>query len=275
MNNNTKVETAQKSQATNKKTSKVPTGKVTLMKETEARKKAREEQYRSFRINALRRRCKRMKFDDEKTEEFVKKLIEQMNTPKEYSILIMFDQKYPRKKIKKEEGEVFNKDIDVFLEDIAKNNIKYNYKGDTYISISGNQDILAKIREIAPDGAKIYPYAKKMESVLPKSKEYKSEYVAKNTDKSSTAKYRRLARKADKLRKKQLDGMVHNDQELHAELQKQRRMSSRRKVKTALKKLQTKLSGCKNKRSNIVVKLPVKNTSTGSKKASTQIKKAA
>ena len=49
MNNNTKVETAQKSQAANKKTSKVPTGKVTLMKETEARKKAREEQYRSFR----------------------------------------------------------------------------------------------------------------------------------------------------------------------------------------------------------------------------------
>ena len=91
MNNNTKVETAQKSQATNKKTSKVPTGKVTLTKETEARKKAREEQYRNFRINALRRRCKRMKFDDEKTEELVKKLIEQMNAPKEYNIIVMFN----------------------------------------------------------------------------------------------------------------------------------------------------------------------------------------
>lgn len=259
MNNNTKVETAQKSQATNEKTSKVPTGKVTLMKETEARKKAREEQYRSFRINALRRRCKRMKLDDEKTEEFVKKLIEQLDAPKEYNILILLNPN----------------DGLMMKEALAKANISYKYCGDTFFSIDGNQDVLAKIREIAPPKAKIYPYAKKMESVLSKGKECKSEYVAKNTDKSSTAKYRRLARKADKLRKKQLDGMAQNDRKLHAELQKQRRMSSRRKVKTALKKLHIKLSGCKKKRSGIVVKLPAKNTSTGSKKASTNVKKAA
>ena len=276
MNNNTKVDTAQKGQAANKKTSKVPTGKIILMKETEARKKAREEQFCNFRVNALRRRCKRMGFDDEKTEEFVKKLKEQMNAPKEYSILVMLDGCKGKNIPNPDgEGELFKSAGEQFKEDLEKKDIKYKYRGSTYFSLDGNQDVLAKIREIAPDGAKIYPYAKKMESVLPKGKERKTEYVAKNTDKSSTAKYRRLARKADKLRKKRLDGMAQNDRKLHAELQKQRRMSNRRKVKTALKKLHVKLSGCKKKRSGIVVKLPAKNTSTGSKKASTPIKKAA
>ena len=80
MKNNKNVETAQKGQTTTKNTqpenvkndlkkiqehrdakkSKTPTGKVTLLKETEARKKARKEQYDNFRINALKRRCKRM-----------------------------------------------------------------------------------------------------------------------------------------------------------------------------------------------------------------------
>lgn len=250
MAKNTQVETAHKSQATNKNT-----GKVKTLKNAQERKKAREEQFRNFRINALRRRCTRMGFSEEKIEELVKKLIEQMNAPKEYDILVM----------------VNPKDMDMLLEAMAKANIQYRYKGDTYVSIGGDQNVLSKIREIAPPGAKIFPYAKKMESVLPKGKECKSEYVAKNTDKSSTAKYRRLARKADKLRKKQLDGMAHNDRKLHAELQKQRRMSNRRKVKTALKKLHIKLSGCKKKRSSIVVKLPAKKASEGSK----TLKKAA
>lgn len=270
MTKNTQVETAQKSQATNK--INTPTGKVKTLKSAEERRKTREEQFRNFRINALRRRCKRMGFDETKTEEYVKKLIEQLNTPKEYTILVQIYTEYPRKKLK--DGEVFKPQIEVFIEDLTKAKIDYNFRGDNYVYLSGNQDILAKVREIAPTKAKIYPYAKKMESVLPKEKEH-SGYIAKNNDKSSTAKYRRLARKADKLRKKQLDGMACNDQKLHAELQKQRRMSNRRKVKTALKKLHIKLSGCKKKRSGIVVKLPAKNTSTGSKKASTNLKKAA
>lgn len=249
MSKNTTVDTAQKGQTTTK--NNIPTGKVKTLADATKRRKAREEQFRNFRINALRRRCKRMGFDEEKTEELVKKLIEQMDAPKEYNILIMLNPG----------------DGPMMKEALAKASIHYKYCGDTYFSIDGNQDVLAKIREIAPVSAKIYPYAKKMESVLPKGKERKSEYVAKNTDKSSTAKYRRLARKADKLRKKQLDGMAHNDRKLHAELQKQRRISNRRKVKTALKKLHIKLSGCKKKRSSIVVKLPAKNASTGSKTA--------
>ena len=152
MNKNTQVETAKNGQATNKNTSNVPTGKVKSIKDAEARKKAREEQFRNFRINALRRRCARMKFTEEKTEELVKKLIEQLNAPKEYSILVMLD----------------TKDSAMMKEALAKAKIQYNYHGDTYFSIDGNQDILAKIREIAPPKAKIYPYAKKMESVISK-----------------------------------------------------------------------------------------------------------
>ena len=152
MNKNTQVETAKNGQATNKNTSNIPTGKVKSIKDAEARKKAREEQFRNFRINALRRRCARMKFTEEKTEELVKKLIEQLNAPKEYSILVMLDVK----------------DGAMMKEALAKAKIQYKYHGDTYFSIDGNQDILAKIREIAPPKAKIYPYAKKMESVISK-----------------------------------------------------------------------------------------------------------
>ena len=152
MNKNTQVETAKNGQATNKNTSNVPTGKAKSIKDAEARKKAREEQFRNFRINALRRRCARMKFTEEKTEELVKKLIEQLNAPKEYSILVMLDAK----------------DGAMMKEALAKAKIQYKYHGDTYFSIDGNQDILAKIREIAPPKAKIYPYAKKMEPIISK-----------------------------------------------------------------------------------------------------------
>lgn len=263
MKNNTQVETAQKSQATNKNKTKVPTGKVIIMKETEARKKAREEQYRNFRIGALRRRCNRMGYDEEKTNEFIEKLKKQLNAPKEYSILIMLDKK----------------DGAMMKEALAKAKINYKYHGDTYFSIDGNQDVLAKIREIAPPSAKIHPYAKKMEPVLSQMKEKKSDYVAKNTDKSTTAKSRRLQKKADKLRKKQLDGMAANDQKLLTELQKKKRIANRRKVAKKIKMLHKRFQKAalktNKKKASTVVQLNAKKSSTGSKKASTPIKKAA
>ena len=243
MNNNTKVETAQKSQATNKKTSKVPTGKVTLMKETEARKKAREEQYRSFRINALRRRCKRMGFDDEKTEELVKKLIEQMNAPKEYSIIVMFD----------------NSDYNMLKEAVENAKIKYNVlvNGNTkarvslaYMSLEGNQDVLAKLREIAPPSAKIYPYAKKMESVLPKAEPKKKKPSNNSKEKAAAVK---AARKEKNIR-------IHRNK-------KTGKVTKRVVLKT--------LSAVKKRKPSVVVHLNTKKASEGSKKASTNVKKAA
>ena len=174
MNKNTQVETAQQSQATNNiKKDKTPTGKVKTLKSAEERRKTREEQFRNFRINALRRRCKRMKYTEEQTEEFVKKLIEQMDAPKEYSILIMLSVK----------------DGPMMKEALAKANIHYKYHGDTYFSIDGDQDTLAKLREIAPPSAKIHVYAKKMESVLPKQeKEVKKKPTNNTAEKKAAAK---------------------------------------------------------------------------------------
>jgi len=172
-NNNT-VDTAQKGQATKK--DKTPIGKVTLMKDTEARKKVREEQFRNFRINALTRRCKRMGMTDEKIEELIEKLKKQMDAPKEYHILVMF-----------------GKSIAKLVEQaIANNDIKYNYRGDTFYSIDGNQDVLAKLREVIPAGANIHPYAKKMESVIPKDiGEKKKKHTNNTAEKKSAAKTKR------------------------------------------------------------------------------------
>ena len=237
MTKNTQVETAQKSQATNK--INTPTGKVKTLKSAEERRKTREEQFRNFRINALRRRCARMKYTEEQTEEFVKKLIEQMDAPKEYSILIMLSVK----------------DGSMMKEALAKAKIKYKYHGDTYFSIDGNQEVLAKIREIAPPSAKIYPYAKKMESVLPKQEKEVIKKPTNNTaEKKAAANSKRIMHKA-----------VKSTRYMHR-MQKGR-YKNLREVFLAHKR--------SKKHKATTVQLNTKKSSTGSKKAPTNVKKAA
>ena len=232
MNKNTQVETTQESQATNKNI-----GKVKTLKSAQERKKVREEQYRNFRINSLRRRCKRMGLSDEKIEELVKKLIEQMNAPKEYDILVM----------------VNPKNMAMLLEAMAKANIQYRYKGDTFVSIGGDQNVLAKIREIAPPGAKIFPYAKKMESVIPKQEP--SEKKPSNNNKNVAAK----AKKA----RKDLNKNVRAIHKKHAG------------KAVAKQKKRIKLLELKKKRKATTIQMMAKKSSKGSKKASTNLKKAA
>lgn len=181
MKNNKVVETAQKGQTTNKiqsenntsnKTSNksnVPTGNVKTQKSSEERRKAREEQYRQFRINALKRRAKRMNMSEEDIKKYVEELIKQLDAPKQYSILVMFDKPIAK----------------MSMEAIKNANIEYNYAGETYVSITGDQTVLAKLREIAPPGAKICPYAKKMESVLPTNK---TEVIKKPSNNTAEAK---------------------------------------------------------------------------------------
>lgn len=237
MTKNTQVETAQKSQATNK--INTPTDKVKTLKSTEERRKTREEQFRNFRINALRRRCARMKYTEEQTEEFVKKLIEQMDAPKEYSILIMLSVK----------------DGSMMKEALAKANITYKYHGDTYFSIDGNQEVLAKIREIAPPSAKIYPYAKKMKSVLPKQEKEVIKKPTNNTaEKKAAANPKRTMHKA-----------VKSTRYFHR-MQKGR-YKNLREVFLAHKR--------SKKHKATTVQPNAKKSSTGSKKSSTNVKKAA
>ena len=244
MKNNTSVDTAQKGQATTK--NNIPTGKVKTLANATERRKAREEQFRNFRIGALRRRCKRMGFDEAKTEEYVKKLIEQLNAPKEYSILVMFNAK----------------DYNLLKEAVAKAKINYNIltAGTPtkariawgYMSLDGNQDILAKIREIAPPSAKIYPYAKKMESVL---KDVERPPQEKKPTKNTTA-----VKSANKQKKKELHRCTHKKGKGKFVAKQQRKIS---------------LAERKKARKATTIQLKAKKSSTGSKKASTSIKKAA
>ena len=237
MTKNTQVETTQKGQATNK--NNTPTGKIKTLKSAEERRKAREEQFRNFRINALRRRCARMKFTEEQTEEYVKKLIEQMNAPKQYTILIMLNPK----------------DMAMMKEAMAKANINYNYCSDSHVSMSGDQSILAKLREIAPPSAKIYPYAKKMESVLPKQEK---EVIKKPLN--NTAEKKKAANPPRPVGKS-----VRSTRHFHR--MQTGRYKTLRTISLAYKRAQ--------RHKATTVQLKGQNASTGSKKASTSIKKAA
>ena len=252
MSKNTSVETAKKGQATNNiqsenKKDKTPTGKIILMKETEARKKAREEQFRNFRINALRRRCKRMKYTEEQTEEFVKKLIEQMNAPNEYTIIVMLNKN----------------DMKMMEESIKNADIKYTHRSPCdekkpcggYFAFQGTQETLKKIQEITPPGAKIHTYAKKMESVLPKQEKEVIKKPSNNT----------AEKKAAANPKRKMHQAVKSTRHFHR-MQKGR-YKNLRQVFLAHKRSKLKKA--------TTVQLNAKKSSTGSKKASTNLKKAA
>ena len=257
MTKNNTVDTAQKGQTTTK--NNIPTGKVKDLANATERRKAREEQFRNFRINALKRRCKRYGFDDVKTAEYVAKLEEQMKAPKKYNILIMLNAK----------------DAAMMNESLAKEKIDYKYRGDTYFSLDGDQNILAKLREIAPPSAKIYPYAKKMESVIPKEER---EVIKKPSN--NTAEKKVAAKIAKKLfggsyryahRQK---GRIKTLADIHRAsryVKKNLKKGEKIDVKKVFKVVEERKKGG----AATTVQLNAKKSSTGSKKASTSIKKAA
>ena len=245
MANKNTVDTAQKGQTTTK--NNIPTSKVKTLANATERRKAREEQFRNFRIGALRRRCKRYGFDEAKTNEYIEKLKKQMDAPKEYAILVTFNKA----------------DFNLLKEAVAKAGIKYNIlvagNGKArvsygYMSLVGDQKVLDKLREIAPPSAKIYPYAKKMESVIDEAPVVKKKKPTNNTvEKRKAAKD---ARKKENIRK----------------------FLNRKKGKgkaTAWGSRKISLAERKKLRKATTVQLNTKKSSTGSKKASTNLKKAA
>lgn len=244
MANKNTVDTAQKGQTTTK--NNIPTGKVKTLANATERRKAREEQFRNFRINALKRRCARYGFDEAKTNEYIEKLKKQMDAPKEYSILVMFN----------------NADFNLLKEAVAKAGIKYNIlvagTGKArisygYMSLVGDQKVLDKLREIAPPSAKIYPYAKKMESVIDETPVIKKKPTNNTVEKRKAAKD---ARKKENIRK----------------------FLNRKKGKgkaTAWGSRKISLAERKKAHKATTIQLNAKKSSTGSKKASTNLKKAA
>ena len=256
MANKNTVDTAQKGQTTTK--NNIPTGKVKDLANATERRKAREEQFRNFRINALKRRCKRYGFDDAKTAEYVAKLEEQMKAPKEYNILIMLN----------------TKDTAMMNESLAKEKIDYKYRGDTYFSLDGDQNILAKLREIAPPTAKIYPYAKKMESVIPKEEREVIKKPSNNTaEKKAAAKVSKKIFRGSKGVKHRQAGRksLADIRRASRYVKKNLKKGEKIDVKKVLKVVEERKKGG----AATTVQLNAKKSSTGSKKASTPIKKAA
>ena len=248
MSKNNKVDTAQKGQTTNNNS--VPTGKVKTLKSAEERRKIREEQFRNFRINALKRRANRMRLSNEEIEEAIKKLKEQMDAPKEYSILIMLSKN----------------DTAMFKEALAKEGIKYAFCGEDFVYVNGNQNTLAKIREIAPNKAKIHPYAKKMESVLPKKEYLKTKKPSNNSkEKALTAK---IARKEKNIR-------IHRNKKTgeieHRKISERPNRHSNPTKKYTKKIVLKTLAKAKKRKPSIVVHMNAKKASEGSK----TLKKAA
>lgn len=242
MTKNNTVDTAQKGQTTIDKT---PTGKVKTLKSAEERRKAREEQFRNFRINALKRRCKRYGFDEKKTEEYIEKLKKQMDEPNQYTIIVCLR----RDGMKTMEQAVLN----AKLSWTHRSPIGEKKESDGYFAFVGDQKLVDKILEIAPPDAKIHRYAKKMESVIPKQEREVTKKPSNNT--AEAKKNAKAARK---------------------EINKKRGMHKKGKGKFCAKQKRIlSLSERKKQRKAVTVQLNAKKSSTGSKKASTNVKKAA
>ena len=268
MANKNTVDTAQKGQTTTK--NNIPTGKVKTLANATERRKAREEQFRNFRINALKRRCKRYGFDEAKTNEYIEKLKKQMDSLKEYTIMVTFN----------------NADFNLLKEAIAKAGIKYNIlvagNGKArvsygYMSLVGDQKVLDKLREIAPPSAKIYPYAKKMESVIPKEEREvikkpsnntaEKKAAAKAANKGHMPKSARYMHRLQKGRTKTLADIRRAYKSVKKNLKKGEKVDVKKVFKVAEER--------KKKGAGTIVQLNAKKSSTGSKKASTNLKKAA
>lgn len=240
-----------------------PTGKVKTLKDKETLRKEREQQYVAFRINALKRRAKRTGLTEEQTKVKIEELKNQLDTPNSYNVIIFFNVE----------------DCDMVKQALLNEELAWKVISNSHVILDADQETLATLREIMPKTAKIHPYVKKKPPILPASELAKDNYVAKKTNKATSAKARRNAKKAENYTKKRLDGMAHNDHKLHAKLQKEKRMNNRRKVAKRLKMMQKRFQkaaqNASKKASGTTVQLKAKKGSESSKKASTNVKKAA
>lgn len=238
---NYKVATASDGKTTLTKIDKTPTGKIKTIKDKEIIRKEREEQYKNFRIGALRRRGKRLKLTDEKIEEKVKELIAQMDTPNSYDVLILFN----------------TKDENLVVQALKNEGLVWKMKSSSHLFIDADQETLKTLREIMPPSAKIHPYVKKKPAILPVEEPPKKAKKPKNR-----ASIRAAAKAAKKTRKAAKMAACKN------------RKGNAGKEYAKLRK-QIKLLKAKKARKATTVQLKPKKSSTASRKASTNLKKAA
>ena len=240
MNKNTQVATA--------KEGKTPTGKIKTLAERRARLAAAEQEYINFRVNALKRRCKRMGTSEEETKKLIEQLMTDIKAPKKYSIHILFrsGQKYEVDKEGKKHGTAFST---LATEAIKNSKIEYKILTSAWALIEGGKEVLDKLREILAGWATIHPYEIKPKPPKPKSEK-------KPTNNTPEAK------KAAKERRK-FANVSHNTNRV-----------KRSKAKAFTAKRERLAKAKKDRKANII-HLQKNKRSTALKKASTGLKKAA
>ena len=159
---------------------KTPIGKVKTLKDKEALKAAREEEYKNFRVNALKRRAKRMGLSDEQTKVKVEELLKQIDAPNNYDIIIMFNPE----------------DYDMVKQALMNDDITWKFLVTTYGFLEGDAEVLASLRKLLPATAKIHPYAKRKPPILPTEKPR-----MRGAKKHTKAEKKALAKAAKKARK--------------------------------------------------------------------------
>jgi hypothetical protein len=267
----------------------VPTGKV---KNTEDRRKAREESYKQFRVNALKRRAQRMGLTEEQTKVKIDQLLKQMDEPATYNMIVTYHVS----------------DKDMLIQALKKEDIVWKIMvnptrrcQDAYCIIEADKDVLDYLRGLNIPTLKIYPYVKKKPAIIEALSRKKSDYVAKNNDKSKTPKGIRNARKAmivaamiEHLKELKANGVIkqttanmlkrtyvamHNDHKLAAKLQKEVRTKHERKLKKQemllKKKLEKRRQEAKKRKAGTIVPMNAKKASESPKTASKTLKQAA
>lgn len=238
---NFKVATAENGATTLVKIDKTPTGKVKTIKDKEIIRKEREEQYKNFRIGALKRRAEREGLSEEDTKKAVDKLIEQLNTPNSYLVLVLFN----------------TKDQGMVKEALKNEGLVWKMMSNSHLFIEADQETLGTLREIMPPSAKIHPYVQKKPSVLPVKEPPKKVKKPKNR-----ASIRAAAKAAKKARKAAKMAACKN------------RKGNAGKAYAKMRK-QIKLLKAKKAHKDTTVQLKPKKSSNASKKASTDLKQAA
>ena len=232
---------------------KTPTGKVKTLKDKEALKKEREEQYKNFRINALKRRAKRMGLNEEQTKVKVEELVKQLNSSNDYDILIMFNPN----------------DFNMVKQALMNEDIAWKLLVSSYSFLIGDDELLADLRKILPPSAKIYPHVKRKPPILPVEKpRVRGAKKRTKAEKKAVAAAAKKARKAAKNLKtkearRQQAVMKHKEESNKASRKaKKAKMLFDKRCKKVTQKAQKADGGT-------TVHLKSKKGSTASKKAST------
>ena len=249
------VATTEDGKTTLTKIDKTPTGKVKTMKKKEELQKAREEQYKNFRINALKRRAKRMGLTDEQIAVKVKELEKQMASTNDYNILIMFNPN----------------DFNLVKQALMNDNIAWKMLVSSYGFIEGDAELLADLRKLLPPSAKIYPHVKRKPPILPSQQPSgRGKKTRTKAEKKSLAAAAKKARKAAK----HLKTKEARRQQAIAKHKEEKNKASRKAAKAKML-FDKRCQKAQKAKSSTVVQMKAKKPSASPKKASTSLKQAA